>query len=108
VVLAIGLQLPLWDCLERVWMADGRGHMLMKEAVPIWRGLTERRPASWRSEPGFTQDENRNVCLGLLAGSGIAGAVVYLVRRPRTRSPEAGDYLEGPDGSIPDGRASTS
>jgi hypothetical protein len=104
VVLAIGLQLPLWVRLERIWIADDF-YRVEKESVPIWKGLTERRPSHLdQFETSWTRARNRNTCLALLAVAGGVGAVVYWVRRPRTRPAEADDYSDGPSGSAPDGR----
>jgi hypothetical protein len=96
-VLGVGLFLPLWKRARIV------GCRVCYESMPVWRGLTSRRTVD-PAVAGLTRDDNRNVCLGLLAVAGGVGAVVYWVRRPRIRLLEEDDYSDGPDGSVPDGR----
>jgi len=79
------------------------GCCVSHETMPVWRGLTDRRPDS-PNEVFLTRDQNRNNCLALLAVAGGVGANAYWVRRSRTRPLEAGDYADGPSGSGLDGR----
>jgi hypothetical protein len=96
-VLGVGLCLPLW---ERTRISEC---CLTREMVPLG-GLAESDQVSLL-RLGRRFDHNGITCLTLLSVAGGVGALVYWVRRPRTRPLEAGDYADGPAGSMPDGRA---
>jgi hypothetical protein len=97
-VLAGGLFLPPW---EQTRISEC---CLRREMVPVGRGLAESDQVSLL-KLGRRFDHNGITCLTLLSVVSGVGAVVYWVRRPRTRPLEADDYSDGPGGSVRDGRA---
>ena len=96
--LGIGLLLPLWHRWATV------DHSVCPETVPVWQGLTDRRPVP-PGEAYYTRDANRTNCLILIAIAGSVGTVVFWRCQPRARPTEAPDYSDGAGGALPDGRA---
>jgi len=100
-VLVVGLFLPIW--IEwRVSGWCGVGY-----SVPLWEGLAGL-PAKSEKERRDSLKENRTSCAVLLALAAGTGSVVFLAGVRRVHPDAAKDYLEGPNGSLRDGRVQPS
>jgi hypothetical protein len=100
VVIGVGAALPIWTAWYfSPWEGLGR-------PAPLWEAVG-RVPATRREAPNqFWRLQERNLVFGLalvLVSAGV-GWGTYRVMTRRGSSEEARDFVEGPAGSLPDGR----